>query len=311
MSHNVSGDQAASIPLPRGRSLRLGGRSLVMGIINVTPDSFYPGSRIAPAPGAAPAQGGQASQAERACAAALAMFEAGAAIVDVGGESTRPGAAAVSLDEELSRVIPVIRAIRRESDVPISVDTRNSAVAQAAIEAGADIINDVSALGHDSAMCALAAASGLPLVLMHMKGEPGSMQDSPFYEDCPAEVLSFLLGAAARAEAAGVARDRIILDPGIGFGKRLKDNLALIARLDELVAAGYPVLVGLSRKRFIEALTGRPVEGRLAGSLGAACAAWLKGARLFRVHDVAQTVDALAVLEASLSGRRPQGMVSP
>jgi dihydropteroate synthase len=229
------------------------------------------------------------------------MAAAGAGIVDLGGESTRPGSDYVGEDEELERVIPAVEAIRRESDVPLSVDTRKAAVARAALDAGADIVNDISALRHDAAMAALVAERGAPVVLMHMQGDPKTMQEAPAYADCPAEVRAFLLDAAGRAEAAGVRRDRILLDPGIGFGKRLGDNLALIARLGELASSGYPVLVGLSRKSFVGAITGMPVEGRLAGSLGAACAAYLGGARIFRVHDPAQTADALALFASILS----------
>jgi len=279
----------ASLFLPRGRSLELDGRALVMGIVNATPDSFYPESRR--------------KGAIEARDAALRMEAAGAAIVDLGGESTRPGSEYVGLEEELERVVPVVEAIRKESDVPISVDTRKAAVASAALDAGADIINDVAALAHDPEMAAVVAGHGVPVVLMHMLGDPKTMQHSPVYSDCPAEVRAFLVAAAERAQKAGIGRDRIILDPGIGFGKRLEDNLAVLSRLDELVAEGYPVLVGLSRKAFVGAITGRQVEGRLAGSLGAACAAFAKGARIFRVHDVDETVDALAVLASSLGGR--------
>lgn len=281
---------SAHIPLPRGRFLSIGDEALVMGIVNVTPDSFFAASR--------------SRSARAARDAALAMAAAGAAIVDLGGESTRPGADSVEADEELERVLPAIEAIRRESDIPVSVDTRKAFVARAALEAGADIVNDVSALS-DPGMAGLVAERGVPIVLMHMKGDPRTMQEAPSYEDCPAEVFGFLRGAASRAEAAGIGRDRILLDPGIGFGKRLGDNLELLARLGELAALGYPVLVGLSRKAFVGAITGRTAELRLAGSLGAACAAYAAGARIFRVHDVAETVDALSVLSAALAaGRR-------
>jgi len=268
-----------------------------MGIVNVTPDSFYAKSR-------------RASAAE-AAQAALAMEAEGAAIVDVGGESTRPGSRPVDEDEELERVIPAIEAIRALSDVAVSVDTRRAAVARAALVAGADVVNDISALG-DPGMATLAAERGAPVVLMHMKGEPSTMQASPSYADCVGEVVGFLLGAAERALAAGIPRGSIVLDPGIGFGKRLEDNLALLDPDDGAVArlsrAGWPVLVGLSRKSFVGAIAGREPEGRLAGSLGAACAAYVAGARLFRVHDVAETADALAVLSRSLYGARALGL---
>ncbi len=272
------------IELPRGRFLAIGDEALVMGVVNATPDSFYAASRR------------RSVSALRD--AALAMAAAGAAIVDLGGESTRPGSDAVGLDEELERVVPAIKAIRRESDIPLSIDTRKAAVARAALDAGADIVNDIAALA-DPGMAELAAERRVPVILMHMRGEPKTMQNAPLYEDCPAEVFAFLLNAASRAEAAGISRLAILLDPGFGFGKRLGDNLELIARLPELAAAGYPILVGLSRKSFVGAITGRETEGRLAGSLGAACAAYEGGARIFRVHDVAETVDALSLFSAA------------
>lgn len=264
----------------------LGGQFHVMGVINATPDSFWEGSR--------------ACGLDAVVDAAAAMIEGGASILDIGGESTRPGADYVDVDEELGRVVPAVRAIRARWDTAISVDTRKSAVARAAVEAGADIVNDVAALGDDPDMAPFCAAAGVPVVLMHKKGIPATMQDRPWYDDCPRETLDFLLAAATRAMEAGIGRDRIILDPGIGFGKRLEDNLALIARLDEMCASGYPVLVGLSRKSFVGAITGRPPKGRLAGSLAAACAARLKGASIFRVHDAAETRDALLVFQAVL-----------
>jgi dihydropteroate synthase len=255
-----------------------------MGIINVTPDSFYSLSRR--------------RSALEAAEAALAMEAEGAAIIDIGGESTRPGSECMGEAEELGRVVPAIEAIRARSSIAISIDTRKAVVAEAALEAGADIVNDVSALEADSAMAALAARRGAAVVLMHMRGEPKTMQEAPSYADCAAEVADYLAAAAGRALAAGIPRDRIILDPGIGFGKRLEDNLELISRLGLVVALGYAVLVGLSRKAFVGALTGRGVDGRLAGSLGAACAAFAAGATIFRAHDVPETVDALAVFAA-------------
>jgi dihydropteroate synthase len=260
-----------------------------MGIVNLTADSFYPASR--------------SRTPVLAAEAALAMEAEGAAIIDLGGESTRPGSEYVGEAEELERVVPAVEAIRARTSIPISVDTRKAAVAGAALEAGADIINDVSALESDPAMAALAARSGATVVLMHKRGEPKTMQDAPAYADCAAEVAGYLAQAAGRAMAAGIGRDRIILDPGIGFGKRLEDNLDILSRLGLVAALGYPVLVGLSRKAFVGAITGRGVDGRLAGSLGAACAAYAAGARIFRVHDVAATVDALAAFAASSRAR--------
>jgi len=273
------------LSLPRGRSLELGGRAVVMGIVNATPDSFYEGSRV--------------MDLSRAIEMVAGMVGAGALIVDVGGESTRPGAAYVSAEEETGRVVPVIEAIRARWDVAVSVDTRKATVAAAALDAGADIVNDIAALYDDPALGPLCAARGVPVVLMHKKGVPAHMQDSPWYEDCVAEVRQFLLAAANSAEAAGIPTPQIILDPGIGFGKRIQDNLVLLSRLDELVEAGYPVLVGLSRKSFIGAITGADAAGRLAGSLASACAARAKGASIFRVHDVAETVAALDVFDAA------------
>jgi dihydropteroate synthase len=256
-----------------------------MGIVNVTPDSFYAPSRR--------------PTALEAAEAALEMEAAGAAIVDLGGESTRPGSAPVGEEEELERVVPAVEAIRSRSDLPISVDTRKAAVAAAALTAGADIVNDVSALRDDGAMLGLAAQKGATVILMHMKGEPKTMQDAPAYADCAAEVALFLAQAASRAVAAGLPLNHIVLDPGIGFGKRLEDNLDLLARLGLIVELGYPVLVGLSRKAFVGQITGKAAEGRLPGSLGAACAAYSRGASIFRVHDVAETVDALEVFAAA------------
>jgi dihydropteroate synthase len=260
-----------------------------MGIVNVTPDSFFPRSR--------------SSSAAEAAEAALAMEAQGAAIVDLGGESTRPGSGGVDEGEELERVVPAVAAIRARSDLPVSVDTRKATVARAALEAGADIVNDVSALRYDPAMRALVAASGALAILMHMKGEPRTMQVGPAYADCAVEVRDFLAESTAAAVTAGLARARILVDPGFGFGKRLEDNLDLLSRLRLIAELGYPVVVGLSRKSFIGALAGKGVEDRLAGSLGAACAAYAQGALIFRVHDVGETVDALAVFAAGGAGR--------
>jgi dihydropteroate synthase len=256
-----------------------------MGIINATPDSFYAGSRVATL--------------DAAIDTAAAMIGGGAAIIDVGGESTRPGSEYVSPDIEVSRVVPVIAAIRARWDVAISVDTRKSSVAAASIDAGADIVNDVSALHDDPELAGLCAGRGVPVVLMHKKGVPASMQDAPLYDDCVAEVYDYLLAAADKAIANGIDASAVIIDPGIGFGKRLEDNLAILSHLDRLCASGFPVLVGLSRKSFIGTVTGAGADDRLPGSLAAACAARAKGAVIFRVHDVAETVSALAVFDAA------------
>jgi dihydropteroate synthase len=292
VSRRPGGAEAAApaLALPRGRSLGLGAPA-VMGIVNVTPDSFYAASRRAGALAAAEA--------------ALAMEAEGAAIVDVGGESTRPGSEQVGEEEELERVVPAIEAIRARTDLPISVDTRKARVAAAALDAGADAVNDVAALRGDPGMAAAAAARGAAVILMHMRGDPKTMQEAPGYADCAAEVRDFLAAAALSAIAAGIAPGALALDPGIGFGKRLEDNLDLIARLGLLAALGYPIVVGLSRKSFVGALAGRTVDDRLPGSLGAACAARSRGAAIFRVHDVAATVDALRLFDASTAGRAP------
>ncbi|PKL07970.1 MAG: dihydropteroate synthase [Spirochaetae bacterium HGW-Spirochaetae-7] len=256
-----------------------------MGVVNVTPDSFWADSRV--------------GDSAAAIDVVSAMVAAGAAIIDVGGESTRPGAGYVGAEEEAARVVPVIEAIRSRWGVAISVDTRKASVAAAALDAGADIVNDIAALGDDEALGLLCAARGVPVVLMHKRGIPANMQAAPEYADCVAEVRDFLVAAAGRAIAMGIAPDRIVIDPGIGFGKRLEDNIALLSRLDELAATGYPVLVGLSRKSFIGMITGAAPADRLPGSLAAACAARSRGAVIFRVHDVAETVAALAVFDAS------------
>jgi dihydropteroate synthase len=255
-----------------------------MGILNLTPDSFSDGGRFT-----APA---------RSIARAREMVEEGAAIIDVGGESTRPGAPDVSVEEELARVVPVIEAIATRLDVPVSVDTSKPEVMRAAVAAGAGLINDVRALQEPGALEA-AAELGVPVCLMHMQGRPRTMQDAPRYGDVVAEVRDFLLERATGCEAVGIPRERILLDPGFGFGKTLEHNLRLLASVDRLVATGYPVLVGMSRKSMIgQILEGAPVEERLHGSVAAALIAAMKGARILRVHDVKPTVDALRVFAA-------------
>lgn len=266
-----------------------------MGIVNVTPDSF--------------SDGGKHMDAEAALRHGLALVEAGADWLDVGGESTRPGAVPVSEDEERARVLPVIAALRRHWSGPISIDTMKPGVARAAVEAGASGWNDVSALSHSPDSPAVAAALKVPVFLMHMKGAPPTMQDKPAYGDVVAEVRDTLLARAQAAEAAGVARSDIWLDPGIGFGKTTAHNLALTARLSELCSAGYPVLYGASRKRMISDLDApaSAPDARLGGSLALALAAAAQGAAMVRVHDVAETVQALKVQaaldEAGVSAR--------
>lgn len=261
-------------------------RVQVMGILNLTPDSFSDGGlHLAP---------------ERALAQARALIAAGADILDVGGESTRPGAAPVDEAEEIARVAPVIAAVRAESDIPISIDTMKPGVARAAMAAGATLWNDVAALRFAPEGLDVAAALSCDVVLMHMQGEPRTMQLDPRYDDVVAEVCAFLVARAEAAMAAGVARQRIWLDPGIGFGKRLEHNLALLAHLDEVVALGFPVLLGASRKGFIKALDPASPEpdGRLGGSLAAALAGAAAGVKAVRVHDVAATAQALRVWDA-------------
>jgi dihydropteroate synthase len=255
-----------------------------MAIVNCTGDSFYPPSRT--------------SSPEEAVDRALAAVEEGAAIVDFGGESTRPGAAYIPEEEELRRLIPVIRGFRRQSRAPVSVDTRKAAVARAVLDAGADIINDISALEDDPDLGPVCAERGAPVVLMHKKGVPQTMQCSPGYEDAAGEVGAYLARAALRAGSCGIPKEHIILDPGIGFGKRLEDNLLILARLAKICGSDYPVLVGLSRKTLVGDLTGRDVSGRLAGSLAANAAALMEGADILRVHDVGETVDLVKVLYA-------------
>jgi dihydropteroate synthase len=252
-----------------------------MGIVNCTEDSFFPGSHN--------------SSVEAAVERALREVEEGADIIDFGGESTRPGSAYVSAEEEIRRLIPVIRAFRRQCRTPLSVDTRKLAVARAVLEAGADIINDISALEDDPGIGPLCAQWGAPVVLMHKKGVPTDMQDKPYYEDVVGEVSAYLAEAANRALASGIPREHIILDPGIGFGKRREDNLDLMANLGKICGLGYPVLMGLSRKGVIGDLTGRAVSLRLAGTIAANAVCLMEGANIIRVHDVAEAVDLVKV----------------
>jgi len=257
-------------------------RPLVMGVVNVTPDSFSDGGRFL--------------DPEAAIDHARRLIGEGADIVDVGGESTRPGARPVEAAEELQRVLPVIRALRDES-VPVAVDTLKPEVMRAAIAEGASIVNDVYALRVPGALDAV-SASDAGICLMHMQGEPRTMQAAPHYEDVVREVKAFLRERMAAAASAGIAGERVAVDPGFGFGKTVEHNLELLRRLPELVELGVPVLVGLSRKSTLGAITGRPASERLAASLAAALLAVLRGATIVRVHDVAATRDALAVLAA-------------
>ena len=271
--------------------LKLGTRTLdlarprIMGVLNRTPDSFSDGGRFAGF--------------EAAFAQVEKMMEEGADIIDIGGESTRPGAADVGVQEELDRVLPLIERIHARFDVPISIDTSKPAVMNAAMAAGAAMINDVYALRRPGALEA-AAASGAALCLMHMQGEPRTMQKDPHYADVTTEVKEFLEDRALAAIRAGVPKERIVLDPGFGFGKNLEHNLTLLRRLPELAALGYPLLVGLSRKSMIGTLLGgKPVEERVQGSVAAAVIAVQNGVSIVRVHDVAPTVEALKIAWAA------------
>jgi len=272
-----------------GDPLKVGARTLdlatprIMGVLNVTPDSFSDGGRFT----------GLDAALERA----RAMVEEGADLIDVGGESTRPGAVPVAEGEELARVIPVIERLASELPVAVSVDTRKPAVMRAAVDAGATMINAVDALRTEGALTA-AASLGVPVCLMHMQGEPATMQREPRYADVVAEVGAFLVERARAAEQAGVPADAVLFDPGIGFGKTLAHNLELLRRLPELARLGRPLVVGVSRKRLIGDLTGRPLEARAVGSAVAAAFAVARGACIVRAHDVAATRDALRIAMA-------------
>ncbi len=266
-----------------GRVLRLD-RARVMGIVNVTPDSF--------------SDGGAHDTTAAAVAHGLKLVEEGADLLDVGGESTRPGATPVSVEDELARVIPVIEQLAARTTVPISVDTFKPEVMRAAVAAGAGMINDICALGQPGALEA-AAASGAAVVLMHMQGEPGSMQAAPHYGDVVAEVYGFLLQRVFAAEMAGIERKRLVIDLGFGFGKTTEHNITLLARTARFAELGLPMLAGLSRKRSLGELTGRERPGeRVAASVAAHLIAVQRGARIVRVHDVAATVDALKIWQA-------------
>jgi dihydropteroate synthase len=267
---------------PVGRLLRAG-RPLVCGILNVTPDSF--------------SDGGNFLGPERAVEHGLRLAAEGADLIDVGGESTRPGARPTTVAEELGRVVPVVAALARRVSVPLSVDTSRPEVMRAAVAAGAGMVNDVRALRRPGALAA-AGELGVPVCLMHMQGAPGSMQRAPRYADVVAEVRGFLAERLRACRRAGIPEEHLLVDPGFGFGKTLAHNLALLAGLRELRALGVPVLVGLSRKSMVGELTGRAVGDRLPGSLAAAVVAAQRGAAVLRVHDVAATRDALAVLGA-------------
>jgi dihydropteroate synthase len=264
------------------------GRPLVMGIVNLTPDSFYSGSR--------------ATSGESAVEYALQLVAEGADLLDLGAESTRPGSEPVSPAEEQDRLLPVIEALRKETSLPLTVDTVRADTAKAALAAGADAVNDISAGIFDEGMIPLVAEKGCGLVLMHMQGIPGTMQDDPRYGDVVAEVSGWLAARSRLALDQGVAPERLVVDPGIGFGKTLAHNLALLGHLDD-IAGGRPLLLGASRKRFIAGICGAGVDERLPGSLAALACAWQGAASMVRVHDVAASVQFMEVMQAVASSR--------
>ena len=278
---NGTGDETG------GRTWRIGNTTCVldgdpwlMGILNVTPDSF--------------SDGGECVTLESAVERAREMVAAGAAMIDVGGESTRPGANPVDNDEELRRVVPVVEAVAGEVDVPISIDTMKATVARAAVEVGASVVNDVSGLEADTEMVATCVELDVAVVCMHMRGTPQTMQDDPVYEDVVEEVASYLESRLDHLVTAGLSAERVVLDPGIGFGKTASDNLELLSSIDRLHRADRPLLVGHSRKRFLSKLLGRSLEERLAGTIGVALALAGQGTEIIRVHDVGAVHDALS-----------------
>jgi dihydropteroate synthase len=268
----------------RKRTLPLGKRTLLMGVLNVTPDSF--------------SDGGLFFSKEKAIAHGIRMVEEGADIIDIGGESTRPGSKPLELEEELHRVIPVIESLTKEVNVPISIDTYKSSVAQRAIEAGAEIVNDISALKFDPSLAQVAAKEDTPLVLMHIRGTPETMQKNVYYESLLSEILRSLKDSIRMAESAGVDPQQIIVDPGIGFGKTIEDNLLIIKNLYELRILGKPILLGTSRKSFIGKILNAKVGDRLEGTLSSIAIGVLNGAHLIRSHDVLQAKKAIAVADA-------------
>ena len=257
--------------------------TLIMGILNVTPDSF--------------SDGGQFKSHDQAIGHAVKMIKEGANIIDIGGESTRPGAKAVQLEEELMRIIPIIEAIRLKSDCLISIDTYKSKVAEAALDAGADMVNDISGLTFDHNMASLAAERNVPVIIMHIKGKPRDMQKNPNYDNLIKEIKVFFELQIAIAKRAGIDSGNIILDPGIGFGKRLEDNFEIIRELGQISTMGYPVLLGPSRKSFIGLTLDLPIEERMEGTLASITAGVINGARIVRVHDIRATRRTLTITE--------------
>lgn len=278
----------------RSRTLTLGERTLVMGVLNVTPDSF--------------SDGGKYHSANVAIEHALAMELEGADLLDIGGESTRPGSSGITAQEELARILPVFEGLRGRIKIPISIDTRKAEVAEAALEAGAEIINDISGLNQDPRIAHVAAKHRAPLILMHLRGEPGSMQKRPFAQDVLKDVAKGLRASAAKAVKAGVAKSQIILDPGIGFGKSHAQNYELLQKLYRLAALGYPLLIGTSRKGFLGATLARlgkpaPPEERIWGTAATVTASILNGAHIVRVHDVAEMLQVVRVADCVVNPR--------
>jgi len=287
MSSSAHGARRPFVLRCREGELLLGTRTLVMGILNCTPDSF--------------SDGGLFRDSAEAIEHGLRMAEEGADILDVGGESSRPGSDPVPLEEELKRTIPVIVGLASRLDIPISVDTYKAEVAEQAIEAGAQMINDISGLSFDSLMPAVAARHDTPVIIMHMQGTPKTMQQAPAYTDVMQEIITDLCAGIARATQAGVDPQQVIVDPGIGFGKRIADNLTILNRLDELTALERPILIGTSRKSFIGTIVDREVSDRTIGTLATVAVSALKGAHIVRVHEVASAKETVVMVDAILN----------
>jgi dihydropteroate synthase len=271
----------------RGGVLSLAKRVHVMGILNVTPDSFSDGGRYV--------------DADAACAHAMAMIEQGADLLDIGAESSKPGAVAIDEEEERRRLLPIVRELCRRTTIPLSIDTTKAAIAEEALDAGAALINDISALRFDPRMASVVARSGAGVILMHMQGTPATMQRTASYTYVVEDVRAFLAARLEVAQQAGIPRDRILLDPGIGFGKNCEHNVTLLNHLDAFQTLGRPIVVGVSRKAFLGKILGRSIDERLMGTAGAVAVAIMKGARVVRVHDVAPIRDVVKIVEAIMS----------
>lgn len=284
---------ASGVFVLSGRVLPLVDRVHIMGVLNVTPDSFSDGGRYV--------------NPDAAVAHALSMVEQGADVLDIGAESTKPGAVPIDEAEERRRLIPIVRSICRQTTIPVSIDTTKASIAQQALDVGAVLINDISALRFDARMGDVVAKSGAGLILMHMQGNPQTMQDAAQYTNVVEEVRDFLKTRLDAAQKAGIHPDRILLDPGIGFGKNCQHNLVLLDRLDAFHTLGRPLVVGVSRKAFIGKILGRPIDERLMGTAGAVAVAVMKGARIVRVHDVGPIRDVVKMIEAIQSHRQSAG----